>query len=931
MAETQTKKKTSSSSASRSKSRGKSSASGGKKSGAKRAAAPAKKPVRREVGGIVFLILALFSGVGYFQTDAIFIHWFAWLLKGLFGYGFWIIPPVFLLAGLILLLHRGRPVRLRLSCALIVPVAVGVVLQILLCKETFAAAGIVRALFLSGAALHSGGVVCGGIGYAFAQLFGVAASVIVCVLLALACLLFALQVNPKTVYEQSKSRRVEYEYEPEIEPERPARRESRITVKESTRRTRPQIDIPLDDEPESTLRSREAARQGAMQEEAGKRSGFFNRKSNVPKPHEALTGGTARAAAAEEAAAPVQEEAPAAKPAVQSVSAPEAAPTAEQQPEAAAPAPAEPVQPFVPVKSAPAAEKSETAAAENTAAAAEKSPGRKQTAAEVAAAAAAVSEEIERSALEENPYEYPPYDLLSDVHPGNVAQAQAEQQSNLERLCNTLESFGIRAKAGEVVRGPSVTRYEFQLEQGVKLSKVTSLSDDLALALGVGNIRIAPIPEKNSVIGMEVPNKHSSMVLIRDVLEGNTFREHPSKVAFSIGRDIAGHDIVGNISKLPHVLIAGTTGSGKSVCINSLIVSLLYKATPDEVRFIMVDPKMVELNPYNGIPHLLIPVVTDPKKAAGALQWAVFEMMKRYKAFSEHNVKDLSSFNHLAAQDSTLQKLPTVVVVIDELADLMMVAAKEVEESICRVAQMGRAAGVHLVIATQRPSADIITGIMKANIPSRIAFAVASSMESRIILDMTGAEKLVGKGDMLYFPVGSSKPQRVQGCMITEEEIDRVVTFVKKSGEAQYSDEVMQKIEESLTDKNETKPAAAEAAADDTDPLFDDAVEVLLETGQASVSMLQRRLKLGYSRAARLIDQMEERGVVGPFEGSKPRQLLVSRASWNAYKNGGAADTAGQDSAEAEEADAIDIPIPEDLAEGEDVPWDGEPIEQSEE
>ena len=574
----------------------------------------------------------------------------------------------------------------------------------------------------------------------------------------------------------------------------------------------------------------------------------------------------------------------------------------------------------------PKAEPPVSAAEESAPVSEVKLPSKKQTAAEVAAATAAVTAEIEGKEAVDSPYEYPPYDLLSDVHPGNVAQAQAEQQRNLERLCNTLESFGVRAQAGDVVRGPSVTRYEFRLEQGVKLNKVTSLSDDLALALGVGNIRIAPIPEKNSVIGIEVPNKHSSMVLIRDVLEGRTFREHSSRVAFSIGRDIAGRDIVGNISKLPHVLIAGTTGSGKSVCINSLIVSLLYKATPDEVRFIMVDPKMVELNPYNGIPHLLIPVVTDPKKAAGALQWAVFEMMKRYKAFSEHNVKDLASFNRMAAQDGTLQRLPTVVVVIDELADLMMVAAKEVEESICRVAQMGRAAGVHLVIATQRPSADIITGVMKANIPSRIAFAVASSMESRIILDMTGAEKLVGKGDMLYFPVGSSKPQRVQGCMITEEEIDRVVSFVKQSGEAHYSDEVMQKIEESLVEKD-ARGASQTAAevAESTDPLFNDAVEVLLETGQASVSMLQRRLKLGYSRAARLIDQMEERGVVGPFEGSKPRQLLVSRASWEAYKNGGVSPAEEEEDGPVEDEPAqIDIPIP-DLPEGDGdsvAPWD---------
>ena len=352
---------------------------------------------------------------------------------------------------------------------------------------------------------------------------------------------------------------------------------------------------------------------------------------------------------------------------------------------------------------------------------------------------------------------------------------------------------------------------------------------------------------------------------------------------------------MGNIARLPHVLIAGTTGSGKSVCTNSLIVSLLYKSTPEEVRFIMVDPKMVELAPYNGIPHLLIPVVTDPKKAAGALQWAVFEMMKRYKMFSERGVKDLAGFNALAEGDEELKKLPTVVVVIDELADLMLVAAKEVEESICRVAQMGRAAGVHLVIATQRPSADVITGLMKANIPSRIAFAVASAMESRIILDTPGAEKLVGKGDMLYFPLGDNKPTRVQGCFITPEEIERVVNFVKESGEADSSNEVMEKIEEAMKQsekggKGGSSGAASEPeAGEGCDEMLAAAVEVIFETGQASVSMLQRRLKLGYSRAARLVDQMEERGIVGPFEGSKPRQVLITRQQWQELQMKGGA------------------------------------------
>ena len=517
---------------------------------------------------------------------------------------------------------------------------------------------------------------------------------------------------------------------------------------------------------------------------------------------------------------------------------------------------------------------------------------------EVQSAAEEVSREIEEELNEpEEIYHYPPITLLEENRTNNYTEVGAELRNNSRRLAETLHSFGVDARAGEVVHGPSVTRYEFTLDQGVKLSKVTNLADDIALALGASGVRIAPVPDKISVVGIEVPNRAVTTVRIRDVIESRTFTEHRSQVAFAVGKDIGGSCIVGDIAKLPHVLIAGTTGSGKSVCTNSLIVSMLYKSTPDEVRFIMVDPKMVELAPYNGIPHLLIPVVTDPKKAAGALQWAVFEMMKRYKAFSEKGVKDLAGYNALSETDEEVKKLPTVVVVIDELADLMLVAAKEVEDSICRVAQMGRAAGMHLVIATQRPSADVITGLMKANIPSRIAFAVASSLESRIILDTPGAEKLVGKGDMLYFPLGSGKPTRVQGCFITPEEIERVVKFVKETGEADYSDDVMQKIEEVMRkdDKGSSKQAASGEAKDDGDELLPAAVEVILETGQASVSMLQRRLKLGYSRAARLVDQMEERGIVGPFEGSKPRQVLIDRAKWQELQMANAAPEAAFD------------------------------------
>ena len=489
----------------------------------------------------------------------------------------------------------------------------------------------------------------------------------------------------------------------------------------------------------------------------------------------------------------------------------------------------------------------------------------------------------------EHPYQYPPLSLLKEG-PGDIGgEALVELNANRQRLDDTIHSFGIDANIVNVTRGPSVTRYELELDQGVRLNKLTNLADDIALALGASGVRIAPIPDQISMVGIEVPNKLVSPVNIHSVIGSREFTDSPSKVSFAVGKDIGGHSIVGNIAKLPHLLIAGTTGSGKSVCTNSLIISLLYKATPDEVRLIMVDPKMVELGIYNGIPHLLIPVVTDPKKAAGALQWAVTEMMKRYRTFAEVGVRDLAAYNALAARTEGMTKMPQIVVVIDELADLMLVAAKEVEESICRVAQMGRASGMHLIIATQRPSADVITGLMKANLPSRIAFAVASSLESRIILDTTGAEKLVGRGDMLYFPLGSGKPTRVQGCLISDQEVAAVVDFVKQnSGDASYDDQVMQEIEQHAAEKEKGAKgvggSAPEEVGEEFDELIDAAAEVILETGQASVSMLQRRLKLGYARAARLVDQLEEKGIVGPFEGSKPRQLLITKEQWQEMK-----------------------------------------------
>ncbi|MCL2342518.1 MAG: DNA translocase FtsK, partial [Firmicutes bacterium] len=441
----------------------------------------------------------------------------------------------------------------------------------------------------------------------------------------------------------------------------------------------------------------------------------------------------------------------------------------------------------------------------------------------------------------------------------------------------------VSAAVANVTRGPTVTRYDLELDAGVKLNKLTNLAGDLALSLGVTSVRIAPIPDKVSTVGIEVPNKLISMVYLRDILESPAFRDAPSKLSFAIGKDIAGNSVVGNISKLPHMLIAGTTGSGKSVCMNSLILSLLYKSAPDEVRLIMIDPKMVELGIYNGIPHLYVPVVTDPKKAAGSLQWAVVEMLKRYRLFSEAGVRDLAGYNAYQKKKG-LDTIPQVVIVIDELADLMLVASKEVEESICRVAQMGRASGMHLIIATQRPSADVITGLMKANIPSRIAFAVSSALESRIILDTQGAEKLIGSGDMLYSPLGSGKPKRVQGAFVSDEEREKVINFVKQRCDAQYDESIIHEIDKNAEEKdgkgaNGKQPEVPEPQ-NNYDELLPQAVEVIFETKQASVSMLQRRLKLGYSRAARLVDQMEEAGVVGPFEGSKPRQILITKQQW---------------------------------------------------
>ena len=519
----------------------------------------------------------------------------------------------------------------------------------------------------------------------------------------------------------------------------------------------------------------------------------------------------------------------------------------------------------------------------------EPKPG-KITSKDAAESAAQVAEEIAQAQGEKKAaYCFPPIDLLKKPL-RCAADGTDEMRENSRRLNETLASFKIDAHIINVTRGPSVTRYEVELDKGVRLNKLTSCADDIALSLGASGVRIAAVPGKISIVGIEVPNRAVTTVTLREVIDSAAFAQSRSKSSFAVGKDIGGTCIVGNIAKMPHMLIAGTTGSGKSVCMNSIIISLLYKASPDDVKLIMVDPKMVELGIYNGIPHLLIPVVTDPKKAAGSLQWAVTEMLRRYKLMSDAGVRDLESYNGIVSAEDG-QKLPQVVIIIDELADLMLVAAKEVEDSICRIAQMGRASGMHLIIATQRPSADVITGLMKANIPSRIAFSVASAMESRIILDTQGAEKLVGKGDMLYAPIGSGKPLRVQGCFVTDGEVEAVASYVKENYVCEYNEEVLEEIERKAQQTGKSKPGAPDPEPNpdelEGDEMLPAAVDVILETGQASVSMLQRRLKLGYARAARIVDEMEEKGIVGPFQGSKPRAILLTKEQWQAMRSQG--------------------------------------------
>ncbi len=906
------KKKSASKGAARSRSG--SAAARKRTGGAKKTPKGAKRSQRanyqaRITWGFILLILSVFSALCWFHTDGLFIRALEQAERGLVGWAWWSVPLCLFAASCQLFFARGRPVRLRVLCALLISALLGAGAHTLLgTLEISLSRDGVPALWNLAGSDYTGGVLGGVAAVGLSRVFSRAGAFLSLLVGAAAILMVLTRTTPEMVGDWVRERREDrrqraaqreeleegehmgplarlneflHPYDEE-EPDAPEESEAQLLpqplppVRERPRRKKHirdydlEVDDPIypakDAVPQVETMKAEEYRPELLEDETqqavparvvpprrARKEGLFDSRIRVSTPDQYLA----------------------------------------QEQEREQPAPAAPEPPAPPVPEPPAPPAVPLPPVQPTPPAVPEGPKKK----EKLVPDEAVQQELELAvdaASEE--YQFPPVELLKTMAGISGADAGRELQETEELLADTLQSFGIESNIIEVTRGPSVTRYELELQRGVKLNKLTNLAADIALSLGAVSVRIAPIPGKNSVVGIEVPNRLVSPVPIRSVIDSREFEGARSQVAFAVGKDISNRNVIGDIARMPHLLIAGTTGSGKSVCTNSMIISLLYKSSPQDVKLIMIDPKMVELSNYNGIPHLLIPVVTDPKKAAGALQWAVNEMMRRYQDFAQIGVREIESYNSIVRSNPELgEHKAKIVIFIDELADLMIAAAKEVEEAICRVAQMGRAAGMHLVIATQRPSSDVITGLMKANIPSRIALAVASSLDSRIILDASGAENLVGNGDMLFAPLGKPK-RRVQGCFISDEEVNAVIDFVKSKAPAEYSDDVLQQVEENARNNEKGKKGAGGSAGvessadqtgapeDDRDPLYYDAVDVVVETGMASASMLQRRLKLGYSRAARLVDQMEEGGVVGPFEGSKPRKLLLTKEQWAEQK-----------------------------------------------
>ncbi|MCL2424928.1 MAG: DNA translocase FtsK [Oscillospiraceae bacterium] len=833
----------------------------------------AKQPRRREAMAIVCFGLGVLSFIGYFDTEPVFIAFFTGFVRRLIGYGFYALPPALIMCAVILAFHKGRPIRLRTTCTLLLTVITGSLAHIFLVNAdsyefSFLMIG---DLWRSGAELSSGGVISGTISELFLLLFGGVGASITFIILAALSLMVSFNATISGLIE-AFNKREKREYIPEPESEftdeaaavnLPVRNHQ--TYQNSSSRNykrslipswkKKKIDIPIDENGSPPI-------DHFAEDYANERkSSTYNNKPRVKTPDKMFVDNAVDDTNENQHG---KDDMPLDIPFMEGKGRERTSfmPLIVEEKTSAfvePPAPSPPPKPIEPSTPAP----------------------------KVAKAKKNAELIVPTQSVSSDGYTFPPLDLLSQGKPQSRA-GDSEVRQNTERLETAFQSFGVNVHISNATRGPTVTRYEAELEAGVKLNKLTSLEDDIALSLGANGVRIAAMPNRRSTVGIEVPNKDISKVHLRDVIESRNFSQAKSKLTFAIGMDISGEPIVGDITKLPHMLVAGTTGSGKSVCLNSIILSILYKSGPEDVRFIMIDPKMVELKAYNSIPHLLVPVVTDAQKAAGALQWAVFEMMKRYTLFAETNARDIESYNQIVRnskdEEDEREPMSKVVVIIDELADLMMVAAKDVEESICRIAQMGRAAGIHLITATQSPRADVITGLIKANIPSRIAFKVSSSLESRIILDSgSSADKLVGYGDMLYSPTGAAKPMRLQGAWVSDDEREGVIEFLAKDKgeETQYSEEVMNEIEKAASMKASGGQASGGSNTNDYDDLLPQAVDVIMETGQASVSLLQRRLKLGYSRAARIVDQMEEMGVVGPFEGSKPRNILITRDQWN--------------------------------------------------
>ena len=873
--------------------------------GSRAAAAPRyERPMARQIGAVALLFVGLIAVIAYFPVDGWLIGAVRKLFFGLSGWGFYLWPVCILWAAGILGFHQDKPAAVRVTCVLCLPLVFGAFIHALLCaREGVFVSGMGYGLQLlwrlgQDVTEHCGGVIGGTVGIALKTSIGLIGSFIVLVVAFLLLLLKGLDLSAAEIVDQLQNREKpdeDYALDPDeydddddypfsYEPEPRVKDEDVLFPMDGGKRYRviepPPVNMPAPKKAAEPAPKKPRRNFYDQSREADKEQLFADFDVDpdaLAKVNAALAAKTAKQKADKSAAL-----------------------RSEAKKKAAGPT--EDVKPLT-VEEAADIAGVEIHSGDMDSAAAPGKPEKLKI--DKDAEAAAVAQEIETAAAEDKPeYVFPPVDLLNAS--GDERYDTDDADGMEEQLESAVRSFGVGASVVGAVHGPTITRYELKLDQGVKLNKITNLAGDIALSLGVKSVRIAPVPDKISTVGVEVPNKTVRTVWLGDLVDSPVFRESKNKLTVALGRDIGGNVVVSNIAKMPHLLIAGTTGSGKSVCVNSMILSLLYKSTPDEVRMIMIDPKMVEFVVYNGMPHLYVPVVTDAKKAAGALQWAVVEMLKRYRLFSETGVRELQGYNALMKERGE-QTLPQVVIFIDELADLMMVASKEVEEAICRVAQMGRAAGMHLVIATQSPRADVITGLMKANIPSRIALSVSGPLESRIILDQQGAEKLLGNGDMLYSPIGS-KPVRLQGAFVTDEEREEIINFVKKEAEAEYSDEILAEIEKAAADKDSKNAPAEEESSDkgDYDELLPQAVDVIFETKQASVSMLQRRLKLGYSRAARLIDQLEEVGVVGPYEGSKPRQIVITKQQWQEmqYAHGTApVDTIAREFAEVSESD----------------------------